>query len=284
MALSRQLRRSKRMSEPTEQPGRPPIEYDLSAFAEHVRQTGAYPKLAGMIEKARDLGSILADLEDASRCIRMHDLILQREPSGFDVGTSAIAGSLFSYAIILYARATETSSNHRRRRFGRGWLRDGDLNVHQEALHLRNDVIAHFGRGSTIESGPMSREALVWSFIAEPEQKMLLQIYVSRTSTRLDFLGKLQPLVDHLLTHIRTLAKPAFDAVIEEIGRIASTDNGLAPALRGFPFDETAFFPTGRTRAKLDGMTSFERVELESAQVLDILRTDARNDPAGLTP
>lgn len=269
------------MNRTSEQGRRPPVEYDLSAFALRVRQIGAYPKLASLIEKAWDLSSILADLEDALRCIQMHELILQGDPASFDVSTSVVTSALFSHAIILYARATETSSNHRRRRFGRKWLRAGDLDVHQEALYLRNDVIAHFGRGAALQDGPVSKEALIWSLIEEPERKMHLQLYAARASTSVDFLRRLRPLVEHLLLHIRGLAKPAFDAVIEEIGKMASADNNLRPALRTCLFDGKAFFPTEQTRARLDAIARFDRIELESAHVLDILRKNSRSGAGG---
>jgi hypothetical protein len=73
-------------------------------------------------------------------------------------GNAALA--LINAAIILYARATKTASNHRR---SLGFLKhfsDDEKAAHAHLIALRDDAIAHFGPGATLEGQTWHTEAI----------------------------------------------------------------------------------------------------------------------------
>jgi len=122
--------------------------YDLQAFAKTLPVGGDYKKLRGAISRLATAGSAHADLGLAATHFAAGVALEKARSQGDknDALTHSISAN-FNFALILYARATQTSSNHRaalnvHHRFGEGERRD-----HTMLFALRNDAVAHFGPG-----------------------------------------------------------------------------------------------------------------------------------------
>jgi hypothetical protein len=137
--------------------------YDLSALMVALEIEGPPTELTEAIRRAADVSSAHRDLDEALAAIKL----LRRLTSGWDEtriedsDLTTIVGSLMTATIILYARATITSSDARRPWFGEGRLPRVLRPTHDELIRLRNKEVAHFGRGHPVDGTPLLEEALV---------------------------------------------------------------------------------------------------------------------------
>lgn len=133
--------------------------YDLSALMVALENEGPPTELTAAIRRAADVSSAHRDLDEALAAIKL----LWRLTSGWDEthiedsDLTTIVGSLMSATIILYARATITSSDARRPWFGEGRLPKVLRPTHDGLIRLRNKEVAHFGRGHPVDGTPPIR-------------------------------------------------------------------------------------------------------------------------------
>jgi hypothetical protein len=126
---------------------------DLLAFASALPRE--YRKLKSLIERLSSAHSIHADLAIA------HDMLtaLEIAQAQADEATKHGAGrtwqadaslALLNSVIILYSRATKTSSRHRGSIAFLKEFSASETEAHEHLCRLRNDAIAHFGPGATL--------------------------------------------------------------------------------------------------------------------------------------
>ena len=119
---------------------------DLVAFAESL--PGERRALAGAIMALRDAQSARTDLNIAFDFVislrEMRELAMHAA-AGHRAENCALA--LMYSAIVLYARATKSESDHRRTFDPRSKFDDAEKHAHSVLCGLRDDAIAHFGPG-----------------------------------------------------------------------------------------------------------------------------------------
>jgi hypothetical protein len=131
---------------------------DLTSLARHLRDSGRHAALVKAIDRAAAAGSIREDLRTALDALRQIVDIQDRsvsEPSENSRHDETVrTGALFTQAVVLYARATETQGD-RPKLLGEAKLDTDQRATHDEVMDVRNKVIAHFGRGESLFDGPL---------------------------------------------------------------------------------------------------------------------------------
>jgi len=123
--------------------------YDLTALSERLSAEERLPALAGKIQRAQDVSSLHADLVMATECLDALDALLATPSQDDNLIKSITEASLLSHAVVLYARATKTTSDERRGYDPRDKFSPVQKTVHQELCDLRDKAIAHFGSGGS---------------------------------------------------------------------------------------------------------------------------------------
>jgi len=208
---------------------------DLTQLARDLRTAGKYPDLVGAIERAAAAGSIRDDLRVAHASL---DQILRLQepdtPDGSVIvrdGDAVISGALFVQAIILYARATETKAD-RPKLLGEGKLTKAERATHDEAMDLRNKCIAHFGRGEALDSGPMYKEAVLFSLLlVDGRPKKQVGAFSTRTQHKVAFSARLSALLEKRLAQIAERTQDLFDRVDEALEVAGQSDEALRASL-----------------------------------------------------
>ena len=132
---------------------------DLKAVAKDLPQGRI--KLKGLIDKCSDASSIRHDLVVAFEmiCAAPEAVRLARAAGGRSVyATQAVA--LINSAVIFYARATKTSSDHRRRLDFVRKFNELEKQRHKMICELRDGAIAHFGPGDIGLKDPFHDEGI----------------------------------------------------------------------------------------------------------------------------
>ncbi len=119
--------------------------------------------LAGTIRRARELHSLTSDLVMAVESLDALDALLKAVTEAQDFGRMITANALLVNALILYARATKTSSDERRGFDLTSRFSPEQRAVHKELCDLRDCAIAHFGSGGSY-NGIWQAERVILQF------------------------------------------------------------------------------------------------------------------------
>lgn len=233
---------------------------DLTSLARDLRTAGRHPALVKAIDRAAAAGSIREDLRTALDSLRQ--IIAIQDGSGFEPRESSrhdetvLTGALFTQAVVLYARATETQGD-RPKLLGEAKLDPDQRATHDEAMDMRNKVIAHFGRGETLFDGPLVKEAVVLSLYLDGDRrKTRIGAYTTRAAHKVAFSARLAALLETRLNEIADRYQRLFDAANAELEAAAKADPDLGRDLKRFEFDVDAFSASPEAaehlRAQLD--------------------------------
>ena len=170
-----------------------PQYFDLSALAASVKGDKSLKSFAGVISSASSAYSARLDLGmSVECCTQAMDLIKNNSVVGPTKEIDLHLNCLISQAIILYARATKTSSYHRLQVDVHQQFTKEQLSDHQEFCGLRDDAIAHYGKAKHSDGIPWIEEKVL--LITSPE------------STRTSFIAKRfnvsKALVQRVLDHV----------------------------------------------------------------------------------
>ncbi|MEW6629120.1 MAG: hypothetical protein AB1431_20290 [Pseudomonadota bacterium] len=233
------------------------LRFDLAAALPAIVAAGAYPALAEAIRRACSAASAHEDLRAARDALILLRRFTKEEGFGTDFSEAehdTMVGTLFSHAVLLYARATETKpiKGERDFWFGRSKLTQNQRAIHQEAMDLRNTAIAHFGKAATLPDGALVREALVMRPIAGGTH---FAFFAARRQNRAHFAADLLALTET----VQDLAFAAVQARYAEIGAAVraaaeARDPLLIDILRRFPFSGADFFPRTDWQGQMDAM------------------------------
>lgn len=233
---------------------------DLTNLARHLRDSGRHPALVKAIDRAAAAGSIREDLLTALSALRQIVAIQDRRVSEPRNNTrhdeTVLTGALFTQAVVLYARATETQGD-RPKLLGEAKLDPEQRATHEEAMDLRNKVIAHFGRGETLLDGPLVKEAVVLSLYLDGDRrKTRLGAYTTRAAHKVAFAARLACLLETRLNEIADRYQRLFDAANAELETAGKADPSVGHDLKRFEFDVDAFSASpdaaDHLRAQLD--------------------------------
>lgn len=135
--------------------------YDLAAFMQTLPSSSDFKKIRGSIEKIGAAGSAHADLELASLHLSAGvELELRKREVQEDAAVLNSIAANYNYALILYSRATQTKSKHRKSFNVQDRFAEVERRQHDLLFKLRNDGVAHFGPGPH-ESNLWSADSVV---------------------------------------------------------------------------------------------------------------------------
>lgn len=123
--------------------------FNLSALADRLFSENRLLPLAGKIRRTRDLHSLCTDLVMALESLDALDELTSQPTDLNDHRKMITESALLGNAIILYTRATKTTSKERAGFDITSRLDSSQKEVHREICDLRDAAIAHFGSGGT---------------------------------------------------------------------------------------------------------------------------------------
>ena len=191
--------------------------FDLTALSQRLFTEDRLKPLAGMINRAQDLASMRTDLEIALESLDTLAAIFAA-PQSDDLSTSVTEYALLSNAVLLYARATKTTSVERRSFDLSSRFSEQEKIVHQELVDLRDGAIAHFGSGGSYQG--------LWHVEA-----VILQTNIE--SSRVGVLTRRQTRDVELVKRARTQIAKAHSLIdqicIEKIEKVTAELNKMNP-------------------------------------------------------
>lgn len=152
-----------------------------------------------------------------------------------------IGGALFAHAMLLYARATETSPIDRWKWFGRDMLSEEQRRWHKQVMEYRDKVLAHFGRGEAQSDGPSVKMALIMREPLPGSKTIEVGFFESRANTRASLSTKLYLLVDATLELARKGFENRLQEMHDELHAAAQKDPKIGLIAQAHPFDREAF-------------------------------------------
>ncbi len=255
---------------------------DLSAIATWLRQTKRHKRLVGLIDRAAAAGTIREDLAEAGRCLdEIEQLQAGRDEPEVEVGQRevTITGALFSHAVVLYARATFTSSKQRQTLLGEDHLSPALRAAHQAVKKLRNAGVAHYGRGEHLVGGPLVREAVVFTFCRDQDHVCEhVNVISTRAQLKVDIQRHLRELVWAQLDRLALSEQDYLTAVRGELERAVRADDALGRALPRFPFDVDAFCATPEAALRL--AAGLQRGVIDNHSYAVVVPSTADRNPA----
>lgn len=214
---------------------------DLVAFADAVAVTRK--PLARQIIGLRDAHSAQTDLRlahDFMRTLIGLRAAAQHGQAGSDDENCAMA--LLYSAIVLYARATKSSSRHRNTFNIEQSLDYKELQSHDIINGLRDDAIAHFGPGKNY-SGPVWQKDGV--FVVNDDQSDGKIVTLSR---RLVVNPQLITLIDNQIHRALILSEKNTQkrnsSLTESINKLIQNDDTFLPEIQCFAADLADFVGT----------------------------------------
>ena len=218
---------------------------NLTSLAQDLRESGLHHALVKAIDRAAAAGSIREDLRTALDSLRQIVAIQDRAPADHVDrplhDETILTGALFTQAVVLYARATETQGD-RPKLLGEAKLDTVQRATHDEAMNMRNKVVAHFGRGDALLDGPLIKEAVVLSLYLDGERKKKrIGAYTTRAANKVAFAARLAALLEVRLAEVADRYQRLFDAVDHELEAAATVDSDLGRSLPRFGFDPEGF-------------------------------------------
>ncbi|WP_290937489.1 hypothetical protein [Hyphomonas sp.] len=124
--------------------------FNLTALSDRLFAEKRLLSLAGKIRRAQHLGSMHADLVMAAESLDALEELYSQSPSD-DFSRQITEFALLSNALLLYARATKTTSKERGSFDLLSRFSADEKVVHQELVDLRDHAIAHFGSGGSYQ-------------------------------------------------------------------------------------------------------------------------------------
>ena len=237
---------------------------DLSALADRLRKTKRHKKLVGLIARAAAAGTIREDLLEADRCLEaIERLQAGRDQSEAEVDARevTVTGALFSHAVVLYGRATFTSSEERRGLLGEDHLSGPLRAAHRTIKKLRNTGVAHYGRADHLSDGPLVREAVVFTFWrTDGNVREQVNVLSTRAQHKVSVQRQLQNLIRAQLDRLALSEQDYLTAVRDELENAVKADRDLGRMLPTLPFDPYAFCASPEAALKL--AVSLQRGEI----------------------
>lgn len=140
--------------------------FNLTALADRLFAEKRLLPLAHKIRRARDLHSLSADLAMALESLDALDVLLKAPTAPDDLATIITESALLNNALVLYVRATKTTSQERGGFDLSSRFSEDERFTHKELSDLRDHAIAHFGSGGSYK-GEWQAEVVVLQFKGE---------------------------------------------------------------------------------------------------------------------
>jgi len=198
----------------------PDSTFNLTALADRLFAEGRLLALADKIRRARELHSLSADLAIALESLDALDTLLLAPTATDDFEKIITESALLNNALVLYARATKTTSQERGGFDLRSRFSEEEGVAHKELYDLRDRAIAHFGSGGSYR-GEWQAELVVLQFKggnAKPGVVTRRQTVDRKLAKR----ARKQIEVAHAL--LRALSLEKLDEVTDELNKAIAED------------------------------------------------------------
>ena len=213
---------------------------DLVAYA--VSNECRSKRLKNSILQAKDTASIRSDLAVAFDFVTTAEHIFENaQNSEVEEASENCSLSLLYSSIILYARATKTSSNSRRTFDFISQLDGNEIVIHGEICKLRDDAVAHFGPGEIQQGLCWHKEGV---FLANNGDGLVVMTASSRLVLSRQLLAKLKMQINRLLILSDRMAQSKNLALVNLINKMTEEDPEIVNAMSKFWIDPVDFFGT----------------------------------------
>jgi hypothetical protein len=200
-------------------------------------------RLKGLIERLASANSIKTDLQIASEMMDSLEKALKDAEVSSEEGVRSWQGNaalaLINSAIILYARATKTSSKHRRNLSFLEHFSDEQKVAHTHLCSLRDDAIAHYGPGATLEGQTWHTEAIFMPLDIRDDLRILTASRRLLKQRQLQDLAKTQIHTALEIAEVETKARNS--AVVAELNALSAHSDFMESTVQHH-IDLAAFF------------------------------------------
>lgn len=225
---------------------------DLIKAAERLEET--HPDIAGAIRDIRDINSIRVDLTHAFNFAQsMNAMSDEAQESQADSTLERAHHAFLLGAIVLYARAMKTQSDHRKTFNFRSRFTDDERSTHELICSLRDDAVAHYGPGHQIGRAGMHKDGLFLAPSREAEGALRLMSLSQRIILNRQFGGRL---LEHL-RRVNLLVQKDFEEretkLISKLNQLVD-DEQVQAALRSSKTDLAEYMSSSElAQIVLDG-------------------------------
>lgn len=216
--------------------------FDLGAFARAVGRDGAHERLAGMIRRLISLHSLHTDLESAADALRALAALSAAPARPDDRERLTLESALLENAIVLYARATKSTSRERAGFDIRSRLSPAERQAHAEICDLRDEAVAHFGSGGSYR-GQWKAKAAVFQM---EEDGFRIGVVARRLAFDRDLLERMEAQIGRARAILGQAYEAQLDLLTTEFARLLDMDMPFARRLRDHPLDLAAWLGSPR--------------------------------------
>jgi len=223
----------------------PDLVFNLSALAERLQQEKRKPEFAGKIASTVAARSIQVDLTLALEACEALAFSLDNPmnlPANFRETSEA---ALLAYVVLLYARATKSSSKVRSRYDPVPKFTDAEKKVHAELCDLRDHAIAHYGSGGSY-NGNWAIEVAVLDVTGNVGRPAVV---VRRTVVDRHLLRRARAQIARALEIIEPVFKTRMNALTDALLAEQKDDPEFFEELRAHPLN-VAIFLGGKDQAE----------------------------------
>ena len=211
--------------------------FNLTALADRLFAERRLLPLAGKIQRALELHSLSTDLEMARESLEALNVLLKEPATPDDFKKIITESALLNNALVLYGRATKTSSKQRDGFDLRSRFSDDEKVTHKELTDLRDHAIAHFGSGGTY-SGEWQAE-LVFLQCKCDEAKP--GVATRRQMVDRKLVERARKQIEAGLAILRALSLAKLDEVTDEINKARDADPEFHRELSRHPLNLDIF-------------------------------------------
>ncbi|MES1156608.1 MAG: hypothetical protein ABUL73_02405 [Alphaproteobacteria bacterium] len=214
--------------------------YNLSALADRLFFEKRLLPLAHKIRRARDLHSLSADLAMAIESLDALEAVeveMKNPKAPDDLAKIITQSALLNNAVVLYARATKTTS---KKRGGYDlWSRfsEEEKVTHKELTDLRDEAIAHFGTGGSYR-GEWQAELVILQSRGEETKP---GVTTRRKTLDRDLVQRARKQIQMAHDHLRELAIKKLDKVTAELNKTLSKEPEFYKEVRQHPLNLDIF-------------------------------------------
>lgn len=192
--------------------------FNLTAFSDRLFDENRLLPLANAIRRARDLHSLITDLTHALESLDALDRLGEVQTD--DLIGIVTQSALMNNAVVLYARATKTTSQERRGFDLFSRFTDDETVVHEELCDLRDKAIAHFGSGGTYR-GEWQAELVILQIQGQDGRPGVLS---RRKTLDKKLIARARKQIEVALAHLQVLIDDKLSEVSEELKLAMSND------------------------------------------------------------
>lgn len=210
---------------------------NLSALAVRLRSEKRYLRLAGLIDKAVNVGSLHSDMMMAAESMVALRSVLAIPTEPNDHKKLITESALLNNAIMLYVRATKTKSKIRAGFDLRSKFSQQEVVVHQELCDIRDDAIAHFGLGGSY-GGEWQAEVAILQFEGDGG---LPAVLTRRQTIDRTLCERVESQIEIARSMLRKIYYEILQKVVDEIGAAAKADSNFHLELSKHPLNLDLF-------------------------------------------